>query len=340
MPAITPQFLITLEDNMRIITENEYLRMSQASAIWWDKVTKVIPSQSKREFFTWILNTAQIEDQGDGGNIAFEDMVMLETDFTVRHAGKGLRLRRSQIEDLDGNGVQLSREWSTQMGAQHAYWPQSRVAKLLKDGETSKAYDGENFFATTHPNNPFNTAAGTYKNLHAALPIDESVSLDVAIQNLGKVYAAIASMKMPDGVTPRFLRPAGILCSPTLFPRVAQLTNAKFIAMAASSGGGSADLAGVIQQLGYGAPIQADELAGFESGTTYFVIAEQIAGSQLGAFAYIDREPFSIRYYTGRGGGTGVDAILDRADELEWHTSGRNVAGYGHPFLIHKVKAA
>lgn len=345
MPGVvSPQFVMDLESRMRLITENEFVRLSGDDVIWWDKVAKVLQSGSRREIISWILSTAHIEDQGAmGGNIAFDDMVILETEFTARTAGYGLRLRRQQFEDLDGNGIRLATEWSQQIGAQHAYWPQRQVAALLKAGETGIAYDTKAFFAVDHPNNPQDLSAGTYSNLFTgadAAPIDESVSMEVALKNLGKVYAKIASMKMPNGIDPRFLRPMGILCSPTLYPRAVQLTNAKFIAMAAASGGGSADMAGVIAALGYGTPWQADELAGWEDGTTYFVVAKQADASELGAIAYIDREPFTVRYYTGRGGGNGVDAILDRADELEWHTSGRNVAGYGHPFLVFKVKAA
>lgn len=344
MPAVTPEFVFNLESRMRVITEAEYLRMAASEVIWWDKITKIIPSGAGREIFTWVLNTAQLEKQGKtGGKIAFEDMMMATTEYTVEQAGKGLRLGKNKFEDIDGNGVQLATEWSQQMGAQHGYWPQSQIADLLKNGETEKAYDSKNFFATDHPNNGIDSSNGTFKNLFTggdAAPIDESVSLDVAVKNLGKVYAAIGSMKMPNGVTPRFLRPAGILCAPTLMMRASQVTDAKFIGMQSTGGAGSADLAGVIKKLGFGEAWQADELAGFENGTTYFVIAKQVDGSSLGGFAYVDREPFSIRYYTGRGGGNGVDAILDRSNELEWHTSGRNVAGYGHPYLIFKVKAA
>jgi hypothetical protein len=32
-----------------------------------------------------------------------------------------------------------------------------------------------------------------------------------------------------------------------------------------------------------------------------------------------------------------VDAILDRARELEWHVQGRNATAYGHPYLCTKV---
>jgi hypothetical protein len=37
-----------------------------------------------------------------------------------------------------------------------------------------------------------------------------------------------------------------------------------------------------------------------------------MSATQMGAFVYYDREPFKITYYTGNGGGTGVDANLDR----------------------------
>lgn len=340
MPAVTPSFVFDLESRMRLITENEYLRMTQSEVIWWDQITRLVPSGARREIISWILNTAQLEDQGEGGNIAFEDMVILDHEYTNKTAGKGLRIKRSQFEDLDGNGVKLAADWSMQMGAQHGYWPQRQVAQLLKDGETGTAYDGKAFFATDHPNNPFDTPAGTFSNLITGNQIDENVTLDVAAENLAKVYAHIAALKMPNGDDPRFLRPGALIVPPAMFGRAVQLTSAKFIAMAAATGGGAADLANMISRLGYGTPFQADELTGFENDTTYFVAAQQIAGSEMGALAYVDREPFTIRYYTGRGGGgVGVDAVLDRADELEWHTSGRNVAGYGHPWLLFKCKA-
>jgi phage major head subunit gpT-like protein len=359
MPLITPTFVYDLETRMRRITENEYLRLSASERLWWQKVAKVITSGTRREIIWWVLSTAQLQDQGQGGNIAFDDMYVQSAEYVARTAGKGFKLRRQQFEDQDGNGVQLATEWSLQMGAQHSYWPQKSIAALMKVGESTLAYDGKNFFAKDHPVNPFNLGAGTYANLFSgaaastpatdpndavypgACPIDDSVTADVALANLAKVYSYIASIRMPNGNDPRGLRPAGIMAGPRLFPRAVQLSSAKFLAMAAGAAaaqGGSTDVEGLIKAMGYGMPIQADEFAGFESDTSYYVLAEQIGSSQLGALAYVDREAFSIRYYTGRGGGNGVDAILDRADELEWHTSGRNVAAFGHPWLLFKVR--
>lgn len=338
MPALTPSFVFDLESRMKHITETEYLRLT--SNLWWNMVTKPRPSQSRREVISWVLNTAQLEETGEGANIAFDSMTILNTEFSAKDSGKGLKLRRKQFEDLDGNGIQLATEWSAQMGAQHAYWPQKQTVRMLKAGHlaTSLAYDGKPFFATDHPLNPKDPAVGTYSNLFTGVPII-GVTADVALANLQTVFGNIAAIKMPNGEDPRMLRPRGILCNPRTFPRAAQLTNAKFLAQAASGGAASADVEAFISALGYGQPVLADEFEGFESNTTYFVIAEQIASSELAGLVYVDREAYSIRYYTGRGGGTGADAALDRADELEWHSSGRNDTGYGHPFVVFKCTA-
>lgn len=338
MPALTPSFLMDLESRMRTIRENEYLEL--AKDLWWDKATKVMTSGGRREIVTWVINSAQLEVKDDG-SIAFDDMLIHETEFAPGFAGKGLKLRRSQLEDLDGNGMQLASEWSSQMGAQQAYWPQKQIAQFMKDGalSTSLAYDGLPFFSASHLLNPLDASKGTFSNLFTGVPIGTAVSADVALANLSDVFSRIASIKMPNGSDPRRLRPAAILCNPKLFPRAAQITNAKFIAQAASSGGGSGDVEALITSLGYGQPICADEFAGFESDTTYFVLAKQATSSQLGGMVYIDREAFKTTYYTGQGGGTGVDAFLDRANILEWHTTGRNAAGYGHPYAVFKCTA-
>jgi hypothetical protein len=125
---------------------------------------------------------------------------------------------------------------------------------------------------------------------------------------------------------------------PALQARAQQLTNARFIAQAAASGGGSADVEYVVNNWGYGQPVVAPELgSAFTNGsdTSYYVVAEQLASDELGSLLYIEREPFSIVYNTGM-----TDAQLRRASTLQWTIKGRNVVGYGHPYLLFKVKAS
>lgn len=343
MPALTPEYMMDLESNMQTLTEREYARLG--SALWWRSITKLRTTGALRDVVMWLLSTATIKDQGKGGNIAFSDLVSQYTEIENRFSGDGLRLRRQQLEDTDGNGVDLAGQWSADIGAYMAYWPQKQVTKLLKNAHTANyvSYDKLPFFSAAHPVNPYKAQAGTYANVFTgaatatypgACPIDDSVSLDVALSNLSKIVSYIATIRMPNGEDPRFLRPKAILCSPRMFPRAVQLTNAKFIAQAVGTGGGSADVEALINALGFATPTQADELAGFENDTTFFVAAEQVSSSQLGAVLYTEREPFKINYY-----GNIDTAELNRAQQLEWHCNGRNAVSCGHPYLLFKVQA-
>lgn len=350
MSVITPGFVMKFEDRMKSITINEYARLT--SNLWWQGVARTRPSQSARELVTWLLSTATIKAQGKGGNIAFDDLVAQYTTLEPAFAGAGLKITKAQLTDLyngvvGGEGMDVAGKWSSDIGAYMAYWPQQLVAQLLKDGDDVTkvvGYDGKAFFASDHGLNPYNTSAGTFANLHktaggasgaGAVPIDESVSADVALSNLSKIMANIATIKMPNGTTPRFLRPKWILCGPRLYPRAVQLTSAKFLGQAASGGAGTGDVEMLIKALGYATPIMADEFAGYESDTTYFVICEQITSVDLGGVIYLEREPFQINYYD-----LTTQAQLNRANELEWHCIGRNAVAPGHPYLIHKCKGA
>lgn len=343
MPALTPSYLTDLETRMSIITEREYDRLN--ANVWWPTVARMRPSTGRKEIITWLLSTAQIRDQGGGGNIHFDDIVSQTTEFENKFSGAGLKLQKAQLEDTDGGGVDLAAQWSTDIGAYMGYWPQKQAADLLKNGHTAAlytAYTLKAFFATDHPLNPFNLSAGTYANLltgaasgtyPGACPLHDAIDLDDALINLGKICAYIATIKMPNGVDPRFLRPAAILCPPRMFPRLVQLTSAKFLAQVAGSGAGSADVEAVVKALGFALPIQADELAGFEDDTTFYVVCKQLSTSQLGGLIYSEREAYRINYY-----GVVDQAVLNRAQELEWHCLGRNTIAPGHPYLVIKCK--
>ncbi len=345
MPAITPQFTMDLESRMQVLAEQEYKRL--ASNLWWKSITKTRPSTGRRDVLAWLLSTAQIKDQGKGGNISFDDLVALYTEIENKFAGTGLKLQRAQLEDTDGGGMDLAAQWSGDIGAYASYWPQKQVAYFLKNAHTAAlftAYDGLAYFAASHPVNPYLVGGPTFNNIFTgaasgdypgACPIDDGVTVDVALVNLAKIVAYIKSIKMPNGDDPRMLRVKGLIVPPKMFPRAVQLTSAKIIAQAAASGGASADVEALIKALGFATPIEADELGGFESNTTFFVVVEQLTSSQLGGVIYTEREPFKINFY-----GPQTQADLDRKGELEWHCQGRNVVSAGHPYLIFKCKGS
>lgn len=363
--ALTPTFLFDFESEMARITEFEFARISQEGNLWWREVAKVRNTGKKREIIGWLLSNARLYDGGkSGGNIQFDDMAAVTQEYDVRNADAGLRLQVNQVTDNDGDGFDFAEEWSANMGALFNWWPQSLMATLLLNGGTSNsgvAYDGSTFFnasPTGHPYNQRQTGLGGFANWFkgsssgnypGALPIDESVTADVALKNIGILIGYLGGIKMPNGVTPKFLRPRRIMCAPRLMPRVTQLTQsvgaAQLIAQAAASGGGGASVDQILKMWSFEKPIEVQEFAGatladrndITADLTWYLVCEEMMSTQLGGLVYVDRESFRITYYTGSGGGTGVDAVLDRARELEWHAQGRNVAGYGRPDTIFRV---
>jgi phage major head subunit gpT-like protein len=342
MGALTPSLFLGFEDRLSTIAATEYAAFQQN--LWWKSVAKVRQSSGRKEIISWLLSTAQIKDAGSGGNVEFDDLVSTYTEITNKNAATGLKLRREQLEDTDGGGLDLASHWARDVGAYMAYWPQKQVAALLVAGESTTGYDGKALFATDHPVCPGFAARGTYANLFTssasgaypgALPIGDAVSHEVAINNLAKLYSYMRTIKMPNGEDPRFLRPAYIVAPPQLYPRVVNLCAGKgLFPVAASSGsiGGTADMTAYIGAMGFGQPVEAPELSA--DATSYYVIFEQAKTSELGGVIYLEREPFSLTNY-----GAGVIPQLDRMREFEWQVHGRNATAPGHPFLIAKCKA-
>lgn|SRR5512133_311184 len=345
--------LVDLESRWRSIIVDDYAAYTAASNQWWKRITKVIPSGGRQEIISWIIQSAMLESQGPlGGNFNFDDLSFKETTFVPEFVGKAFKLRKAQLEDLEngivgGAGVQLGTSWMRQIAGQFGYWPQRSVANKLKTGHlttaAARSYDGVPFFSASHPYNPNDPSAGTYSNIITGISFADANS---SIASMKKIFATLGAIKMPNGNDPRYLKPEAIFAGPTQYADVVQNTNAKFIAATATVSettvGGTTDVEGLIKTLGFGDPVQVPELAGFESDTTCFVVAgaDGVPDDDLAGFVYLQREAFGVKFYTGGGGGDGyVDAILDRANELEWHAQGRNITGYGHPYRLFKCTA-
>lgn len=343
MGALTPAFMFDLESNMRQITSNEFERLKEET--WWQQVAKRMDSQSKKERLTWLLDTAQIRRPNNatgGGQAVFEDLVGLSTEYENENAHAGLRLKKEQLEDLDGNGVQLATHWSRGIAAKAVYWPQQVISDAIKANPVT--YDGVAFFHGSHPVNPYDVGAGTYANLFTgsasgaypgALPISGN-TVEVAFANLAKAVAYMGALKMPDGKTPRKLRIKGLLVPPALMARAVQLCSAETLVQSAASGALTGDVRGVLKYMAMGLPIMAEELGAAFGGsdTSYYFIVEDITSNELGAFTYVERESFNVIYH-----GPMTDAELAKHRFFEWLLEGRNVVGAGHPYLLFRADA-
>jgi hypothetical protein len=352
--TIFPEYLLSLEQRMQLIQETEYAAMT--ANLWAPKIFRTRPSNSRKELLQWFLSTARIEDEDEGGNVEFDEIEATYTTVENKTAGRGLKLKLEQLEDLDGGGAQMASQWVRDISQVAAYWPQLQTAKLMIGGTSAAlypSYDGLAFFSASHWVNPVEKGnllvpsggSTTYRNLHTssnALPIDNSVSVEVALENIGKLVSYLASIPTSNGQYPRHLQPIAWFVPPALGPRASILTGSKFIAAAAGSSGtsgGSLDVQSLLGYLNMGMPEVCPELGAAFGGsdTTYYVLAAPMgtARSVLGPVIYIPREPFGIVYH-----GPQTTATLAVKREFQWVETGRYGIGPGHPFELHRVQAA
>ncbi len=333
--TILASFVNTFHENMKVITADNYKAMNNNT--WWTSVAKTMKTKTKTEQLAWFLNTARIEVQQDG-QTRFADLFMQQHEVTPDFAGVGFTLAKSDLEDVDVN-LQSKRQaaaWAKDVGVQAAYWPQRSVADAIK--ANPDAYDGVSFFNDAHPLNPNDTAAGTFSNLFntatsKAAPIDSSVTVDVALTNLFDATTRVAEVKTSNGQDPRNLVVTGILHPPALTQRVAQLTEAEILPQQSAGGAGSADVKMLTSRFGLGSPIRAVELAASNGGsdTAYYLLTSEIMSDELGAFVYVERDPFIMLHNNPT-----TDAELARTKVLEWHMDGRNTVSPGHPYMMFK----
>jgi phage major head subunit gpT-like protein len=319
---VTPQWIASFETNVQTFIVDAWARAQQA--LIWEKFMDVRTSGTLRELLFWLLETARIYPEGQGGNKRYDDIAATFFEIDNANSGAGLRLTKNEIEDnmmaapnLRGMpALDYAASWAKQMGGAGAYWPQENLFTLIGNGKVAKGYDGVPFFSKAHPINPVSGSL-SYANLLSALPLS-GVALDIAAANLNAAVAAMRSLKQPNG-KPRFLRPRALLHAPSEQYVVNQLLDAKFYNATEN----------VFTRLGI-EPVCADELAG-EPGVWYLG-AELIPG-EGGPFIFQERDAYVLSSFTSDS-----QAELNRRKEYEWTFDGRNGAYYGHPYLFFRIE--
>lgn len=338
---ISPAFISTFETNLQTAIQDAWAR-SQAE-LHWDQFMEVRPSTAGRELIFWLLETARIYPEGQGGNKRYDDMAAMFREIVNENSGAGLSLRKNEIQDNQMAGeamrgmpaLDYAANWAKQMGGAKAYWPQQKLYELIAAGEGDSlglAYDGLPFFYDEHWINPVTQRGGVYSNLwddlplgvaadpEADPPVAESDAIAIAAANLNTAVANVMALTQPNGA-PRFLRPRKLLHSPQLQYRVNQLLEAKFYNAGEN----------VFSRLGI-QPVCAFELANAQDPEEWYLGVEPIAGEGA-PFIFQDREAYTLTSYASES-----QVELNRRKTFEWLFDGRNTKAYGHPYLFHKFK--
>lgn len=378
--AFTADFLFSIERRLRINNEFGYMNMLASSNIWYPRLLRDSPIDGKSERVIWLLSTASIEqltaaDGGEsGGSINFDELATISQEYFPAYFARGYKIGKLRYMNFLNGGVDPVGKWAQDIGTYGAYLPQRLLAIAILNGGSVLGYDGVNFFSKLHPNHPLIPALGTYANdftgssaaasgltpaYPGALPIDDSVTLDVAYTNFSKALSYITgAISQPNGAgDPRFLEPAFLIHPPRMSAQVHQLLDAQYIARAVGSAGGSSDVSKIWSKYQMAEPILAKELDGSRSytlmspatglpttvtgnDTTWYLVCREANETQLGAFLQTRRMPFSMHTYSGESGAEGIDAVLGRSQDLEWHYDGATAVNYGHPYAVFRFQGS
>lgn len=340
--VVTPQWVGTFEKNIQTLFVNSWERVSQN--LNWEKFMEPRPSTTLTELYTWLLQTGGIHDLDAGGQLKFDSISALYREITNSVSGTALELTQDEISDnmLDprnhpglqsaGPALDYAGAWAREIGGASAYRPQQMYFRMLADGETgalATAYDGQPMFGT-HKVNPYDDGAGTYKNIltgaadgayPGACPIDTSVSLATAVENLARAVAYPRTLVAPNGIK-RMLRIVRVSCGPLLEKRITDVLQARFF-----GSDGSQDNTLANRKIGIEI---CDEI---DSATNYYLDCEPIAGEGAAAIWQV-REPYIMSSYTPL-----TQWELSRLEKFAWKYRGRNAIAWGHPWLKYLVKA-
>lgn len=349
---LTQEFVFDFMSNITTISERSF--QGKLENLKYQSFTKTRPTNAKKEHLAWLISTARLRSNGFGGNVAYESLSQVKMAMTVHNFYAGVEFEENEFTDKDGHGIDGASEWAQQVGADIAYFPQREVIGLLLNGETGLCYDGKAMFANDHPNHPLVSSAGTFDNLLTGVDITETNSTpDEALAKLNTVRINISKIKMPNGVDPRFLTVAGILCPPALTGRLTQLTQAKFMAQASSgAGGGTGDVEAYIRQQGYGPVVEMQELGASQSydiedpdtgvvstvtgaDDAFYVLTREASQSEIGAMMWLEREPVMIQAFNRFNNG-GAEYAEKRI--MRWLAQGRAGAAYGLPYHMFKCR--
>lgn len=326
---ITPSWVGTFETNLQTLIQSAWDR--RLKTLVWDKFMDVKTSTAGTELYFWLLETAKIQTEGQGGNKRFDDLAANFFAITNVNAGNGLRLTKNEIEDnqmqspmLRGMpALEYSANWATQIGKAGVEWPEELLFQMIAAGKTNAGYDGVAFFNASHPVNPYNTGSGVYSNLYTALPIDatNASTLNTAATNFATAVANVQALTQPNG-QPRGLVVRHALCGPDLRKRIYEVLDTKYY------GTGEGATENVLSRYGI-EPVISPKLT--ETGV-YYLACEMLPG-EGGPFIFQDREPYVLSSYQPE-----TLAELQRRKEFEWSFDGRNAGFYGHPYLFFRVE--
>lgn len=199
MAIITPALLTALNTGLKKDFQDAH-GAAMAQSVY-QKIATVVPSATASNTYAWLGQAPALREWI--GNRAVKDMAASGYQISNKNWESTVGVKRTDIED---DQIGVYRPLMAEMGRAAAVFPDELVFGLLKAGETTLCYDGQNFFDTDHPVYPNVDGTGTattVSNLQAGTGdawylLDTSRALKPLIYQERKAPEFVAKTKSDD----------------------------------------------------------------------------------------------------------------------------------------------
>lgn len=199
MAIITPALLSALNTGFKKDYQDAFEAMRAASV--YQKIATVVPSATASNTYGWLGQFPAFREWV--GDRVIKDMAAHGYAITNKSWEATVGVKRTDIED---DAVGVYRPLMAEMGRAAAAFPDELVFGLLKAGESTLCFDGQNFFDTDHPVYPNVDGTGSpalVSNLQAGTEtpwylLDASRAIKPLIYQERKVPEFVAMTKSDD----------------------------------------------------------------------------------------------------------------------------------------------
>ena len=170
--------------------DTELIRAISGAPRVWTAFGLEVPSSGRSTLHAWLAQTAAFVREWKDGR-ALNEMGTLAWEIINRKWEISWKFSEEQIRDDESGLVAMAIAMARAGGTKWAEHEDTLVAQTVQAGKTKACFDGQNFFATTHPTDPLGLLAGTFSNLLTVKPLNHA--------NLITALQTIRGYKLPDG---------------------------------------------------------------------------------------------------------------------------------------------
>jgi phage major head subunit gpT-like protein len=182
---------------------------------WWPTIATEVPSSARGNVYGWMAKIPRMREwigERVVQNIAARSQFIENKDYELTI---GIDKFNLQDDNLGVYNVALE-----MLGSQAKLYPDDLISALLKAGEATAAWDGQNFFDPNHPVNTDDVSLGVYSNLYTGSALTAAT--------YDAVYSAMAAIRGEDNKPLRVI-PTHMIVPPQLKTQAKTIVKASTI---------------------------------------------------------------------------------------------------------------